>query len=187
MTPDEVTFQIRAAAVADIGSIFALDQSVETAPHWPVAEYLATFSAAFTPALSPSEGDPQTFIMTRCLLVAENASGVVGFAVGKVTVIHVEGSAEVSAELESLAVAEAARRSGIGRALCGAVFGWSRERGASEIVLEVRSRSAGPIALYEQLGFLAVGKRTKYYRGPVDDAILMRLGLASEASIDRDL
>ena len=43
--------------------------------------------------------------------------------------------------------------------------------------LEVRAASAGAIALYEGMGFVLVGRRRRYYRGPVDDALLMRLGL----------
>jgi ribosomal-protein-alanine N-acetyltransferase len=92
--------------------------------------------------------------------------------------------AEVLAELESVAVANSVRRSGIGRALCDAVIAWAREQGAAEIELEVRTSSSGAIALYTQLGFATVGARAKYYRGPVEDAVLMRLDLAHH---DRDL
>jgi ribosomal-protein-alanine N-acetyltransferase len=43
----------------------------------------------------------------------------------------------------------------------------------------VRAGSAGAIALYERLGFVAVGRRPGYYRSPVEDAVLMRLEVAS--------
>jgi ribosomal-protein-alanine N-acetyltransferase len=99
----------------------------------------------------------------------------VGFAVGHVTVLETE----VLAELESVGVADSARRAGIGRALCEAVIAWVRGQGAEQIELEVRSRSDGAIALYRGLGFAAVGMRPKYYREPVDDAVLMRLALVS--------
>jgi ribosomal-protein-alanine N-acetyltransferase len=98
--------------------------------------------------------------------------GVVGFAVGKV----IDGG---PAELESVAVDEAARRSGMGRALCGAVMAWCHTQGATEMELEVRAGSVGAIALYEGLGFCMVGRRAGYYRDPVEDALLMRRELAA--------
>jgi [ribosomal protein S18]-alanine N-acetyltransferase len=47
------------------------------------------------------------------------------------------------------------------------------------VELEVRAGSAGAIALYERLGFVAVGRRPGYYRSPVEDAVLMRLEVGS--------
>ena len=77
-----------------------------------------------------------------------------------------------------VAVSVPARRGGVGRALCEAVVRWCRERGATEVELEVRAGSAGAIALYAGLGFLAVGRRAGYYLDPVEDALLMQLRLA---------
>jgi [ribosomal protein S18]-alanine N-acetyltransferase len=45
------------------------------------------------------------------------------------------------------------------------------------VELEVRVGSGGAIALYVGLGFVVVGRRGGYYRGPVEDAVLMRLEL----------
>jgi [ribosomal protein S18]-alanine N-acetyltransferase len=78
------------------------------------------------------------------------------------------------AELESVAVAPAARREGVGKALCEEVFAWCKREGAKEISLEVRSQNAAAIALYRSLGFEAAGVRRGYYRDPEDDAILMQ-------------
>ncbi len=78
-----------------------------------------------------------------------------GFAVGKVIGV---GCGEFG-ELESVAVEAAARRGGVGRALCGAVVEWCRERGAAVVELEVRAGSGGAIALYEGLGFVVAGRR----------------------------
>jgi [ribosomal protein S18]-alanine N-acetyltransferase len=100
------------------------------------------------------------------LLVAEG-----GFAVGKV----VAGVGE----LESVVVVAGARRRGVGRALCGAVVEWCRDLGAGEVELEVRAESLGARRMYEELGFVEVGRRVSYYDGPVDDAVLMRLELGS--------
>jgi ribosomal-protein-alanine N-acetyltransferase len=81
-------------------------------------------------------------------------------------------------ELESVVVGVSARRSGVGRILCEAVVRWCRERGATEVELEVRAGSVGAMALYKGLGFVAVGERAGYYRDPVEDALLMQLRLA---------
>jgi ribosomal-protein-alanine N-acetyltransferase len=85
------------------------------------------------------------------------------------------------AELESVAVAPSARRSGIGRALCARVLDWCRNHGATEVMLEVRASSAGAIALYLGLGFIAAGRRPRYYCDPEDDAVVMRLSLEDKA------
>jgi ribosomal-protein-alanine N-acetyltransferase len=70
---------------------------------------------------------------------------------------------------------------GVGRELCRAVVGWSKGQGAAMVELEVRSSSAGAIALYAGLGFVEVGRRPGYYDAPKDDAVLMRLGLIEAA------
>jgi len=165
----ETTCQIRLAVAADIERIVTLDRATESLPHWPAAEYRVS--------LQPTTATPPTHGTHRCLFIAERASELVGFAVGKVTAIEIQGATELRAELESIAVANSVRRSGIGRALCRAVIEWSIQRGATAMDLEVRSRSEGPIALYRQLGFIAIGLRAKYYRDPADDAIQMRAHL----------
>ncbi len=158
-------YAIRMATAADIVSVAALERTVENAPHWTVADYVA--------ALPPADPAPDAPGTRGCFFVAEAGLAILGFAVGRATVLE----DEVRSELESVAVAASVRRAGIGRALCGAVIGWARAQGAAEIELEVRSRSDGPISLYKALGFEIVGSRPKYYRDPVDDAILMRLVL----------
>jgi ribosomal-protein-alanine N-acetyltransferase len=155
-------FRIRAAASADIERIVALDRATELLPHWPVAAYVA--------ALEPATGSFAPPGTHRCLFVAS------------VTRIQTPHATQLLAELESVAVAIASRRSGIGRALCLAVIDWAHQHGATAIELEVRSRSEGAIALYRQLGFAALGRRASYYRDPPDDAILMRLDPEPEQS-----
>jgi ribosomal-protein-alanine N-acetyltransferase len=100
---------------------------------------------------------------------------LVGFAVGKVVGFGSEGLGEI----ESVAVELAARRGGMGRALCEAVIDWCRRQGAGAVELEVRAGSLGAIALYGGLGFASVGRRRGYYREPVEDALLMKLELGT--------
>ncbi len=108
--------------------------------------------------------------------VAEADGELLGFAVGKVILSTAEGVGEI----ESVAVGGAARRRGVGRALCETLVGWCREQGVGVIELEVRAGSDGAIALYEGLGFVVVGRRGGYYRDPDEDAVLMQLRLGGE-------
>ena len=82
-----------------------------------------------------------------------------------------------SCEVLRLAVREDARRRGIGSALLGELANMAQSSGAEKLCLEVRSRNAAAIALYEGAGFVRVGLRRGYYRLPADDAILMDLEL----------
>ena len=77
------------------------------------------------------------------------------------------------AELLNIAVSEAARRSGIGRALLTALLEEAKSRGIDLIHLEVRASNHVAIALYETLGFTQTGLRRNYYETPCEDAILM--------------
>jgi len=151
-----VDMDIRPAKASDLDALFALERSIPTAPHWPRRAYDSILA-------------DDIFAPRRCLIVAEGRE-LLGFAVG---VVHPAGDAE----LESVAVAESARRQGVGGALCAAVANWCCRQGASELLLEVRAASAGAIALYTKLGFAGVGRRTGYYRQPEDDAVVMRMRL----------
>jgi ribosomal protein S18 acetylase RimI-like enzyme len=55
--------------------------------------------------------------------------------------------------LEDIYVEEAARGSGLGRALVKAAFERARERGCARMELDVNEANAGALALYESLGF----------------------------------
>jgi [ribosomal protein S18]-alanine N-acetyltransferase len=144
---------IMPAGAADLPGVMELEWMVAEAPHWTEAEYRAIVE--------------ESGAVRRCLLVARREDELAGFAVGKVVASE--------AELESVVVKASARRGGVGKALCGAVMAWGWEQGASTMELEVRGSSVGAIALYEGLGFVAVGRRRGYYLAPEDDALLMRL------------
>jgi GNAT superfamily N-acetyltransferase len=55
--------------------------------------------------------------------------------------------------LEDLYVTDAARRSGLGRALVEASFERARERGCRRIELDVNEQNVDALAFYESLGF----------------------------------
>ena len=73
--------------------------------------------------------------------------------------------------LEDLFVHEAARNSGVGRALVEAVVELARERGCRRVELDVNEANAPALAVYESLGFSAQDDR---YGGR---NLLMRLRL----------
>ena len=75
-------------------------------------------------------------------------------------------------EILTLAVAGAARRRGIARALMAAACDEAGARGAGAVFLEVGADNAPARGLYQSLGFAERGRRAKYYAGR-EDAIIM--------------
>jgi [ribosomal protein S18]-alanine N-acetyltransferase len=157
--------RLREAQPQDLDAVVALERATDSAPRWSSAAYTAIMQQ-------------DNVAMGRCLIIAERseadsavtAFSLVGFAVAAMQ--------DGTAELESVAVAAAVRRAGIGRMLCEAVITRSKDHGASEMTLEVRAASAGAIALYSGLGFTEAARRAGYYQQPADDAVVMRLPLA---------
>jgi ribosomal-protein-alanine N-acetyltransferase len=80
--------------------------------------------------------------------------------------------------VNNIGVRPEARRLGLGGTLLGLALGLAQESGAREAVLEVRAGNRVAQALYRRYGFRAVGERRRYYRDPVEDALVMtrRLG-----------
>jgi len=54
-------------------------------------------------------------------------------------------------------------------------------RGGREVFLEVRVSNLAARRLYEAAGFRVVGVRPRYYRRPVEDALVLRRALAPPA------
>jgi ribosomal-protein-alanine acetyltransferase len=81
---------------------------------------------------------------------------------------------EPQADIQTIAVAESARRHGLGRVLMQRMIAEARERGATEIFLEVRADNPAAQSLYESLAFEALAVRPNYYQPDGVDAIVMR-------------
>lgn len=108
-------------------------------------------------------------------LVALAADRVVGY------VIAHYGREE--GEILNLGVAPDERRRGVGRALVADVLEALRSRGVRAVYLEVRESNAVARRLYQSMGFGEVGRRSRYYRRPVEDAVILRAAIpAVEAS-----
>ena len=73
----------------------------------------------------------------------------------------------------NVAVAPAARRSGVATALIGELFALTVDDHRRGYTLEVRVSNVGAIELYERLGFETRGVRRGYYTDNREDALIM--------------
>jgi ribosomal-protein-alanine N-acetyltransferase len=88
------------------------------------------------------------------------------------------------AEILTLAVLQAARRRGIGRALVDAAASYALSQGAARFFLEVSTSNQPAQALYRSAGFAQVGIRRRYYPDGADALVLSR-GLRSSDNTNR--
>jgi ribosomal-protein-alanine N-acetyltransferase len=134
--------------------MMTLEQNAATAAHWPKGQYEAAFSRD---------------VPSRVVLVLEEEAAVLGFVAGRVV--------GEEWEIENIAVAEHARRRGLGTRLLGEFLDLARGCGAEAVFLEVRESNFAACRLYEKWVFVETGRREDYYREPAEDAIVYRLGL----------
>lgn len=80
-------------------------------------------------------------------------------------------------ELANLAVDASWRGRGFGRALLDHVIRAAEGDGVTDLFLEVRASNEIAISLYMNWGFQRVGTRKGYYSQPVEDALVLRMGL----------
>jgi ribosomal-protein-alanine N-acetyltransferase len=105
-------------------------------------------------------------------LLAENDAQTLGLAL-----ISAAGD---EAEILTIAVAPNAQRGGVGRALMHSIEAQARARGARAILLDVAADNIAARALYDGLGYKAVGQRKAYYSAGRDapvDSLTLRLTL----------
>jgi ribosomal-protein-alanine acetyltransferase len=141
----------------DLDRVVAVASGLKEAPLWAPAAYLAALDLSSMPR--------------RVALVAEapESGAMVGFAVA--SVLPPQG------ELESIAVAAAAQRQGVGRRLISTLVEELKAAGVDEVFLEVRASNERALAFYRSLGWRETGRRRRYYPDPEEDAVLMNLGL----------
>jgi [ribosomal protein S18]-alanine N-acetyltransferase len=145
----EVT--IRKLAATDVPAVSAILRESPEAAAWS-QESLLQLASAESPAW-----------------VADLNGAVAGFLIGR--------TAADEFEILNMAVSQAHRRSGIGSKLLESALEFSRIAGSASAHLEVRASNAPAIALYARQGFTESGRRTHYYRDPVEDAVLLSLHL----------
>jgi [ribosomal protein S18]-alanine N-acetyltransferase len=127
------------------------------------AEDLAAISTIQAASPEAAQWNPQSYLDFDCR-VAKIEGSVRGFLVSRQT-------APGEREILNMAVAPYFRRQGIARRLLDLEL--SSARGATWF-LEVRASNALALKLYQQLGFVPVGRREEYYENPPDAAIVMR-------------
>lgn len=108
-------------------------------------------------------GIPTTLYMS----VAESGNKVVGYCGVFLPAPGVE------ADILTVAVLPDFRRQGIAREFMRQIEQWSKERGASAMMLEVEQSNSAAIELYTSLGYMKISVRMDYY-GPGQDAFVMR-------------
>ncbi len=81
------------------------------------------------------------------------------------------------ASITNVAVASQFRKKGCGEQLVIAAKEAAKAAGADSIFLEVRVSNEAAISLYKKQGFENLGIRKKFYEHPVEDAIIMKVGI----------
>ena len=140
---------IRAATLDDIPAILALEQSAPSASHWNAEQYKSRV---------------QSQIEDACFLVAECEGKIAGFICARI----VAGEWEI----ENVVVTKEFRRRGVAVELMRSLLAKWEQAAGTAILLEVRESNAAARALYAKNGFEEVGRRPRYYREPVENAIL---------------
>jgi len=101
----------------------------------------------------------------------ESCPAVAGFIVARLTAGELH--------LNNVAVRPEFRRQGLAARLLEAVLRVGKAGGAGTAYLEVRAGNVAAQGLYRRCGFQVTGRRRRYYRAPVEDALLMTLLLES--------
>jgi ribosomal-protein-alanine N-acetyltransferase len=133
---------------------------------WDLAAVIAMERELFDDAWSPELfWDELAQGPTRTYVVAEEDGEVVGYA----------GLAAMPDEgyVQTLAVAPAVRRRGLGATLLTHLMDDSKRRGLPRMGLEVRIDNEPAIRLYERFGFEAIAVRKRYYQPSGTDALVM--------------
>jgi [ribosomal protein S18]-alanine N-acetyltransferase len=144
---------VRKLAAPDVSAVVAILHESPEASAWSSDSLLRMVSAGWP-----------------TMWVADRDGSVAGFLIGR--------SVADEFEIQNMAVAAKHRRHGVGSKLLESALEFSRTAGIARVYLEVRASNARAITLYKGHGFTGCGRRTRYYRDPVEDAILLSLSLA---------
>jgi ribosomal-protein-alanine N-acetyltransferase len=154
-----MTWQLRRATAADLDAIMTIESNVFGSDAWSaelMRGELANPHSYYLVAFPPG--------------VPDRVDGYAGLRAPL-------GAGD--GDVQTIAVACAARRKGLGRTLLLSLVNEAGRRGVSELFLEVRADNAGAQALYELLGFEQIAVRAGYYQPDNIDAHVMRLRLSA--------
>ncbi|MGO2748115.1 ribosomal protein S18-alanine N-acetyltransferase [Microbacterium sp.] len=104
-------------------------------------------------------------------VVDEDDDAVIGYA----GLRSIRGSAD--ADIQTIALLDARRGEGRGRAMLRTLLAEASARGAREVFLEVRADNPAAEGLYLSEGFEEIGRRPRYYQPDDVDAIVMKVKL----------
>jgi ribosomal-protein-alanine N-acetyltransferase len=149
-----MTYRLRPMHESDVEQIVPIEAELFAGdPPWSAEEFRSELA-----------GVPET----RWYTVAEDESGeLAGYAGLRV----VDGTADI----QTIAVAPAHQRRGLGTTLLGALIDEARTRRATEMLLDVRADNQPALALYERHGFERIARRRGYFgAGRIDGLVLRR-------------
>jgi len=149
--------RVRRMGAADLDRVMGIAGSLEEAPQWAASAYAAAID---------SEHIPRRIALVAADLARDTIAGFL-----------IAGTVSPGAELETIAVAAEAQRSGVGGLLLRALVKELRAERVTELTLEVRASNGAALAFYQAQGFKENGRRRCYYADPEEDAVLMRLSV----------
>ncbi|MDP3208902.1 MAG: ribosomal protein S18-alanine N-acetyltransferase [Rhodoglobus sp.] len=152
-------WQLRRATVDDLDRIMELENSLFGSDAWSTATMRAE--------LSDKHG---YYLVAHPPTDPERIDGYAGLR---------SPLREPQADIQTIGVAVVSRRQGLGRVFMLRMIDEARDRGASEVFLEVRADNPGAQALYASLGFEVLAVRPRYYQPDGVDALVMRLTIAT--------
>ena len=144
-----MSVELRAMTDADLPVVLELEEDLFAPDTWTAAMYR----------------DELRHRDTRHYLVAENGSGVIGWA----GLIAYSDEAHVS----TIGVARERQGEGIGARLLDALLA-EADRRSPVVLLEVRADNDRAIGLYQRRGFVEIGRRRRYYQPSGTDAVVMK-------------
>lgn len=107
-------------------------------------------------------------------LVLRHDNEIIGYFLGQCVLDEME--------ILRVAISPNYRRLGYGRFLLNEVRRKVIERGITSCYLEVRESNSPAISLYRSFDFMPYGRRSRFYRQPDEDAILMKAQWGVEKS-----
>lgn len=141
------------------------DPSLRPATHGDLDAVAAVERASFSDPWSRNAFAGLLANPAVLFLVAHAGGALVGYVVA--------WFAADESEIANVAVAPAARGRGVGARLLDAALAEAARRGAATTYLEVRESNGAARALYASRGFGELGRRRRYYRHPVEDALVL--------------
>ena len=139
----------------DVEAVQALDAALFGPTAWTAAAFWSELAAG-----------PTRWYVVAELVGPDGTAALAGYAG-----LLVPGP---DADVQTLAVAPAARGRGVGTRLLRALTAHAARSGATSLLLEVRADNAAAIALYTKEGFERISVRRRYYQPGDVDAWIMR-------------